>query len=242
MGVTEAVTVSTASSVVQPVHSRPALCFMRYSWHAQLSACNAYLWKYLSGDLCLYWMQLCLQFCPGDIDLAMLPKHILPFQAFNLFWSTWKAQESGLPYIALVSKLIPLVTLYSPHLALQMHLPPFNALFCAWRLTSTYHYMRDPFALLASTKVEFNQWVALAGNRGYEETEDSVSLSSRSRFASGWVPLPQHHSSGSSLIYSSLRILVATPSFSALAMAVNFYITKVVVQLIHKYLNIWFWR
>jgi hypothetical protein len=30
-------------------------------------------------------MQLCLQFCPGDIDLAMLPKHILSFQAFNLF-------------------------------------------------------------------------------------------------------------------------------------------------------------
>lgn len=43
MGVTEAVTVSTVSSVVQPVHSRPALRFTRYSWHAQLSACNAYL-------------------------------------------------------------------------------------------------------------------------------------------------------------------------------------------------------
>lgn len=98
VGVTEAVTASTASSVVQHVHSRPALCFMRYSWHTQPSACDACLWKYLSGDLCLYWMQLCLQFCPRDIDLAMLPKHI---QAFNLFWSTQGAQESGLPYIAL---------------------------------------------------------------------------------------------------------------------------------------------
>lgn len=68
-----------------PVHSRPALCFLRYSWHAQQSACNACLGKYLSEDLCLYWMQLCLQFCPGDIDLATLPKHILSFQAFNLF-------------------------------------------------------------------------------------------------------------------------------------------------------------
>lgn len=101
LGVTEALTVSTVSSVCQHVHSRPALCFPRYSWHAQLNACNACLWKYLSGDLCLYWMQLCLQFCPRDIDLAMLPKHILPFQAFNLLWSTRRAQESGLPYIAL---------------------------------------------------------------------------------------------------------------------------------------------
>lgn len=120
MGVTEAVTVSTASSVVQPVHSRPALCFMRYSWHAQLSACNAYLWKYLSGDLCLYWMQLCLQFCPGDIDLAMLPKHILPFQAFNLFWSTWKAQESGLPYIALVPFAMIFRLCFRPFLQMQV--------------------------------------------------------------------------------------------------------------------------
>ena len=102
MGVTEAVTISTVSSVLQHVHSRPALCFMRYSWHAQLNACNACLWKYLSRDLCLYWMQLCLQFYPGDIDLAVLPKHSLPFQAFNLFWCTWTAQESGLPYIALL--------------------------------------------------------------------------------------------------------------------------------------------
>lgn len=102
MGVTEAVTVSTVSSVFQHVHSRLELCFMRYSWHAQLNACNACLWKYLSEDLCLYWMQLCLQFCPGDIDLAMLPEHILSFQAFNLFWSTWRAQELGLPYIVLV--------------------------------------------------------------------------------------------------------------------------------------------
>lgn len=102
LGVTEAVTVSTVSSILQHVHSRPALCFMRYSWHAQLNACNACLWKYLSEDLCLYWMQLCLQFCPGDIDLALLPKHILSFQAFNLFCSTWRAQELGLPYIALV--------------------------------------------------------------------------------------------------------------------------------------------
>lgn len=101
-GVTEVLTVSTVSSLCQHVHSRPALCFLRYSWHAQPNACNACLWKYLSGDLCLYWMQLCLQFCPRDIDLAMLPKHILPFQAFNLFWSTPRAQESGLPYIALV--------------------------------------------------------------------------------------------------------------------------------------------
>lgn len=67
------------------VHSRAALVFMRYSWHAPWSACNACLGKYLSEDLCQYWMQLCLQFCPGDIDLAMLPKHILSFQAFNLF-------------------------------------------------------------------------------------------------------------------------------------------------------------
>ena len=101
MGVTEAVTVSTISSVFQHVHPRPAL-FMRYSWHAQLNACNACLWKYLSRDLCLYWMQQGLQFYPGDIDLTMLPKHILPFHAFNLFWSTWRAQESGLPSWALV--------------------------------------------------------------------------------------------------------------------------------------------
>lgn len=67
------------------VHSSAALVFMRYSWHAQWSACNACLGKYLSEDLCQYWMQLCLQFCPGDIDLATLPKHILSFQAFNLF-------------------------------------------------------------------------------------------------------------------------------------------------------------
>lgn len=77
-------------------------CFMRYSWHAQLNSCNACLWKYLSRDLCLYWMQQCLQFYPGDIDLTMLPKHILPFHAFNLFWSTWRVQESGLPSWALV--------------------------------------------------------------------------------------------------------------------------------------------
>ena len=77
-------------------------CFMRYSWHAQLNACNACLWKYLSRDLCLYWIQQGLQFYPGDTDFTMLPKHILPFHAFNIFWSTWKAQESGLPSRALV--------------------------------------------------------------------------------------------------------------------------------------------
>lgn len=94
VGVTGAVTASTASSVVQHVHSGPALCFMRYSWHTRPSACNACLWKYLSRDLCLYWMQLCLQFCPRDIDLAMLPRHI---QAFNLFRSRRGAGSQGCP-------------------------------------------------------------------------------------------------------------------------------------------------
>ena len=36
------------------------------------------------------------------LDLAMLPKHNLPFQAFNMFWSMWRAQESGLPCITFV--------------------------------------------------------------------------------------------------------------------------------------------
>ena len=67
------------------VHSSTAIFFMRYSWHAPWCACNACLGKYLAEDLCQYWMQLCLQFSPGDIDLAKLQKHILSFQAFNLF-------------------------------------------------------------------------------------------------------------------------------------------------------------
>lgn len=62
MGVTEAVTVSTVS-LYSSMFNAGLHCFPRYSWHAQLNAAML-PYEYLSGDLCLYWMQLCLQFCP----------------------------------------------------------------------------------------------------------------------------------------------------------------------------------
>ena len=105
--------------------------------------------------------------------------------AFNEGYSylTWPPYT----FTSLVNKLISLVTLDSPHLVLQMHLPPSTALSCARRLTPMTHCTRAPFV---STKPGFNQWVAMAGQRGCEKVMLLWPLWSRSWFASGWAPLP----------------------------------------------------
>lgn len=135
----------------------------------------------------------------------------------------------------LVSKLISLVTLDSPHLALQMPLPPFSALFYARRLNPMNCCTRASFALLASTRAGLNQWVALTGGRGCEEGNVSMAPSCPGHgllVAEFLPPGPQLWLFPPLELF--LTALLVAPSSLDLGVAVNFYTTRVAVLLTLK--------
>lgn len=166
------------------------------------------------------------------LNLFSTDFNLCALDSWNSVFSEGYSYLTWSPYIftSLVNKLISLVTLDSPHLVLQVHLPPFTVLSCARRLTPM---TRAPFA---STKPGFNQWVALAGHRGCEKGNVPWPLWSRSWFASGWAPLP---ALWERQLCNSHRTLVVAPSSSDLGVAVHFYKASVVVLFTLKYQEGW---